>query len=150
MRRLVDRLLHGASPRQVLLCDRYVRGNDNLAALKLFVEAIRAVGASARVEVWTGEEEADFRQIQALTGTAPRSYREVFGRSSPHDRYLLVLPSEEAGFGWHLSNSPLHARPDGQGAAPESPLRWKDLAGTRVSTDELDPALRRWLNAGGR
>ena len=150
MRRLVDGLLAGTSPRKLLLCDRYVRGVDNLIALKLLVQAVREVGQSVTVEVWTGDEEADFKQIQALTGTPPRSYREVFGRNLPHDRYLLVLPSHGVGFGWHMSNSPLHARPDVEKPSPESPLRWKDFAGTRVAVDELEPALRQWLNGGAR
>lgn len=150
MRRLVTQLLQGASPRRLLLCDRYVRGLDNLATLKLLVQALRAASTSVTFEVWTGEEEADFKQLQSITGTAARSYREVFGRNIPHDRYFLVLPSNGPGFGWHLTNSPLHARPDAQGANHESPLRWKDLAGTRVSADELEPALRQWLNGAGR
>lgn len=150
MRRLVDRLLAGTAPRKVLLCDRYVRGSENLTALKLLVESVREVGPSVAVEVWTGDEDADFKQIQALTGAPARSYREVFGRNLPHDRYLLVLPSHGAGFGWHMSNSPLHARPDVNQPTPESPLRWKDFAGTRVAADELEPALRQWLNGGGR
>lgn len=150
MRKLVDRLLAGTTPRKVLLCDRYVRGDDNLATLKLLVQAVRATGPSIGVEVWTGDEEADFKQVQGITGTAPRSYRDVFGRNQPHDRYLLVLPTKGQGFGWHMSNSPIHARADVQGASDESPLRWKDLLGTRVTADELEPALRQWLNGGGR
>lgn len=150
MRRLVDCLLSGASPKRVLLCDRYVRGPENLATLNLFVRALRAGAPSAVVDVWTGEEEADFRQIQALTGAAPRSYRDVFGRSLPHDRYVVVQPTSGLGFGWHLTNSPLHARPDVADAGPDSPLRWRDLAGARVSGDELEPALRQWLGASLR
>lgn len=150
MRKFVDRLLSGVAPRRVLLCDRYVRGDDNLDALRLLVEALRAATPNVGVDVWTGDEEADFKQIQAITGAAPRSQREVFGRSLPHDRYLLLLPMQGQGFGWHMSNSPLHARADLKGAGPETPLRWKDLAATRVSADELEPALRQWLARGGR
>ena len=150
MRRLVDQLLAGTSPRKVLLCDRYVRGADNLTALKLLVQAVREVWQPVTVEVWTGDEEADFKQIQALTGTQARSYREVFGRNLPHDRYLLVMPSQGPGFGWHMSNSPLHARPDVDTPSHESPLRWKDFAGTQVAAEELEPALRQWLNGGAR
>lgn len=150
MRRLVERLLSGVAPRRVLLCDRYVRGDDNLDALKLLVAALRAAAPNVAVDVWTGDEEADFKGIQAITGVAPRSYREVFGRSLPHDRYLLVLPGQGQGFGWQLSNSPIHARADVKGAGPETPLRWKDLAATRVSADELEPALRQWIAGGGR
>jgi hypothetical protein len=150
MRRLVDRLLVGSVPRRVLLCDRYVRGDDNLDTLRLLVAALRASGAQAAVEVWTGDEEADFRQIQSITGAPPRSYRDVFGRSKPHDRYLLVQPGQGQGFGWHMSNSPLHARADVREASPETPLRWKDLAATRVTAEELAPGLRQWLMGRGR
>lgn len=150
MRRLVDRLLVGVAPRRVLLSDRYVRGDDNLGALELLVGALRAAAPSVAVDVWTGDEEADFKKIQAITGVPPRAYRDVFGRSPPHDRYLLVLPVQGQGFGWHMSNSPIHARADVKGAGPETPLRWKDLAATRVSADELEPALRHWLAGGGR
>ncbi len=150
MRKLVDRLLSGVAPRRVLLCDRYVRGDDNLESLKILVAALRAVAPNVAVDVWTGEEEADFRKIQQITGVAPRSYREVFGRSLPHDRYLLVLSGPGQGFGWHMTNSPIHPRADVIGASPETPLRWKDLAATRVSADELEPALRQWIAGGGR
>jgi hypothetical protein len=150
MRRLVDRLLAGVAPRRVLLCDRYVRGDDNLDALTLLVSALRAAVPNVAVDVWTGGEEADFKKVQAITGTSPRSYREVFSHSQPHDRYLLVLPGQGQGFGWHLSNSPIHARADVKAAGPETPLRWKDLAATRVTADELEPALRQWLAGGGR
>lgn len=150
MRKLVDRLLAGVAPRRVLLCDRYVRGDDNLDALKLLVAALRAAAPKVAVDVWTGDEEADMKKIQAITGASPRSYREVFGRSLPHDRYLLVLPGQGQGFGWQMSNSPIHARADGTGAGPDTPLRWKDLAATRVSAEELEPALRQWLAGGAR
>jgi hypothetical protein len=150
MRQFVDRLLGGVAPRRVLLCDRYVRGTDNVGTLKLLVQTVRALEPSAGIEVWTGEEEADFKQIQGITGSPTRGYRQVFGSNLPHDRYVLVVPAQGAGFGWHMSNSPLHARADIEDATPQSPLRWKDLLGTRVSADELEPALRQWLNGGSR
>jgi hypothetical protein len=150
MRRLVERLTGGLAPRKVLMSDRYVRGDDNLATLRVLVQALRAVAPAVSIEVWTGDEDADFKQIQAITGSPPRSYREVYGRSVPHDRYILMVPTTGAGFGWHLSNSPLHARADVTPAGPETPLRWKDLAGARVSAEELEPALRQWLAGGGR
>ena len=150
MQQLVNRLLAGATPRRVLLCDRYVRGDANLDALKLLVGALRAAAPNVALDVWTGDEEAEFKKIQALTGTPPLSYRDVFGRSQPHDRYLLVLPAQGQGFGWHMSNSPIHARADMQGANHDTPLRWKDLAATRVTAEELEPALRQWLSGGGR
>lgn len=148
MRRLVEGLLMGVVPRRVLLCDRYVRGDDNLDALKLLVAALRVAAPTVSVEVWTGEEEADMKRIQAITGVAHRSYREAFGRSAPHDRYLLLLPSQGQGWGWQMSNSPLHARADVKDAGPETPLRWKDLTATRVGAEALEPALRQWLGGG--
>lgn len=150
MRKLVDRLLSGVAPRRVLLCDRYVRGDDNLDALKLLVAALRATAPNIAVDVWTGHEEADFKKIHTITGACPRSYRETFGRSLPHDRYLLVLTGQGQGFGWHMSNSPIHARAAVKDPDPETPLRWKDLAATRVSADQLEPALRQWIAGGGR
>lgn len=148
MRQLVDQLLAGSTPRRVLLSDRYVRGDDNLAGLKLLVATLRASAPTVAVDVWTGDEGTDFKAIQAITGAPTRSYRETFGKNMPHDRYLLVLPGQGAGFGWHMSNSPLHARPDAPGPGPGTPLRWKDLAATRVTAEELEPALRAWLEGG--
>jgi len=150
MRKLVDRLLAGVVPRRVLLCDRFVRGDQNLETLKLLVEAMREAAPNVAMDVWTGDEEADFKKIRTITGASTRSYREAFGRTPPHDRYLLVLPRQDQGFGWQMSNSPLHARADVKGASPETPLRWKDLVATRVSADQLAPALRQWFTGGER
>ena len=150
MRKLVDRLLSGVAPRRVLLCDRYVRGDDNLDTLRLLVATLRAAAPNIAVDVWTGEEQADFRKIQTIIGASPRSYRDEFGRDLPHDRDLLVLPVQGQGFGWHMSNSPIHARSDVKSGGPDTPLRWKDLVATRVSAEELEPALRQWLAGGGR
>jgi len=150
MRRLADRLLAGTAPNKILLCDRYVRGDDNLESLKILVESIRLSMPRCVVEVWTEDGEADFQAVRNIIGTAPRRYRSVFGRSYPHDRYLLVRTSEGDGFGWQMSNSPLHARADVRRAGPETPLRWRDLVATQVGADELQPALRRWLTGGGR
>lgn len=149
MRHLVDRLLIGTAPRKVLLADRYVRGAENLHSLKLLVGALRASAPNAVIDVWTDDAEADFKKVQSITGTAPRSYRETFGRNTPHDRYLLVLPGQGSGFGWHMSNSPLHARGD-DSATPDAPLKWKDLIATRVASDELRPELRHWIVGDGR
>jgi hypothetical protein len=148
MRQLVDRLLSGVAPRRVLLCDRYVRGDSNLEALKLLVTSLRAAAPFVAIDVWTSDEEDDFKRIKAITGASPRSYRDVFGQDRPHDRYLLVLPSQGQGFGWHMSNSPIHARADVKGASQETPLRWRDLVATRVTAAELGPAMRQWLTGG--
>ena len=150
MKRLTDRLLAGCSPRRVLLVDRYARGPENLASLDLLVRAVRAAHGQAVFEVWTGEEDTDFKQLQSLTGQPPRSYREVFGRSAPHDRFLLVLPQAGEGFGWNMSNSPLHARAELTGATPETPLRWQGLGALRLSGEQLPERLGQWLTDGGR
>lgn len=148
MRKLVDALVAGEVPKDVLLCDRYVRGRQNLIALGLFVDALRAAAPGARLHVWTRANGADFDKIGALTSRAPRAYGDLFGRAHPHDRYVLVRPESGKAFGWHLTNSPLHARADIQDPSPETPLRWKDLAGSRVVPESLEPALREWLTGG--
>jgi len=150
MQQLVSRLVASNVPRRVLLCDRYVRGVENLETLKLFVQAIRSCGPSAIIEVWTSDEDNDFKAIQTVTGTSPRKYRDVFGKYPPHDRYVLVVPKEGGGVGWQLSNSPLHARADVAGATAETPLRWKDLTGTRLSPEKLEPTFRQWFTGGLR
>jgi hypothetical protein len=150
MKRFVEALLAGATPQAMLLCDRYVRGRENLIALRLFVEAVRVVAPDLRLEVWTREEDANFPVIETATGHRPRAYRERFGRAHPHDRYVLIRPQSGDAFGWHLTNSPLHARSDVDEPGPQTPLRWKDLAGSHVTADSLEPALRRWLTGGAR
>jgi hypothetical protein len=150
MRKFIDNLLLGAAPRRVLLCDRYVRGDINLEALKLLVAGLRGMAPGVVIEVWTDDKEADFKKIQAILGSPPRSYRDMFGPNQPHDRYLLVLPSQGQGFGWQMTNSPLHARADVKGASPDTPLRWKDLAAIMLDAGDLKPALRQWLTGGGR
>ena len=148
MRKLVDTLSAGEGPKEVLLCDRYVRGRQNLITLSLFVDALRAAAPGVRLDVWTRANDADFDTIRALTSRAPREYDDLFGRSHPHDRYVLVRPESGNAFGWHLTNSPLHARADIEDPGPETPLRWKDLAGSRVVPESLEPALREWLTGG--
>lgn len=150
MGRLVDALLGGATPRRMLLCDRFVRGFGNHAALKLLVEAVRAVAPSVVVNIWTGDEEADFHQIETITGTAPLSYRKVFGKNFPHDRYFLVLPDHGKGFGWQMSNSPLHARSSDADANANTPLRWKDLVAHRLLDGEFEASLNNWFTGGVR
>lgn len=149
MRRLVDHLLSGAAPRKVLLADRYVRGPENLNSLKLLVGALRATAPNVVMDVWTDDAEADFKKVQALTGTTPRSYRDTFGRSPPHARYFLVIPSQGSGFGWQMDNSPIDARGDAS-TTPDMPLRWRDFSANRVSSDELQPELRQWIARGHR
>lgn len=150
MRRLVDQLLQGVVPRRVLLCDRYVRGFDNLETLKILVAALRSSAPDVAVDIWTGEEEAEFDKVKSIVGTTPRSYLQIFGRSTPHDRYLLIQPCEGPGFGWHMSNSPLHARLERRNDGFVDALRWKDLAATRVAAEELEPAFQKWLMGNTR
>jgi hypothetical protein len=145
MREFVDRILNGAAPVRVLLCDKYVRGDENLESLSLLVMALRSYQPSVAIDVWTSEEESDFNKISAITGNRPRSYRETFIKSFPHDRYLLVVTNTGEEVCWQMSNSPLHARPDIKDASHEAPLRWKDLFAANLPTDELMPALRQWV-----
>lgn len=153
MQDLVDRLLAGNRPQRVLLCDRYVRGKDNLTMLRLLVESLRGCHPNIRIDVWTDEAEADFQQIQSITGRLPRAYHEVFGRSrqcQPHDRFLLVAPDSGPGFGWHMSNSPLHARTNSADASPATCLRWKELLAYRLLAEQLQEQLKHWLVGGGQ
>lgn len=150
MRRLVDRLLGGTIPRRVLLCDRYVRGAENMVSLNLLVQSVRQSAPAVLVDVWTDDEGTDFKQIRALTGSAPLAYRDVFGRHAPHDRYFLVVPDSGDGFGWQMSNSPIDARADVTNAGPETPLRSRGLVAARMSAEELPERLRQWLKGGSR
>lgn len=150
MLKLVTQLLAGTLPRRVLLCDRYVRGAKNMESLQLLVKAIRSISASTLIEVWTDEEGSDFAQLKGMTGCQPRSYRDVFGRSAPHDRYLLVATDSDEGHGWQMSNSPLDLRTETAGAGPETPLRSRELLAVRMSAEELPERLRQWLRGGKR
>lgn len=150
MRQLVERLLAGTTPRRLLLCDRYVRGPDNLASLALLVRTLRANHPQLSIEVWTGEQDADVEKIRSLVGRPPRGYREVFARNAPHDRYLLVVPATGPGFGWQMSNSPLDVRADVPNPDPATPLRWRDLVAARITGEQLPEPLRQWLTRGDR
>ncbi|THG86060.1 hypothetical protein E5198_02525 [Pseudomonas sp. A-1] len=153
MQELMDRLLVGNRPQRVLLCDRYVRGKDNLTMLQLLVESVRGRYPDIRIDVWTDEAEADFRQIQSITGRPPRTYHEIFGRArqgQPHDRFLLVAPDSGPGFGWQMSNSPLHARTDSADASPTTCLRWKELLAYRLAAEQLQEQFKHWLAGGGQ
>ena len=149
MLQLVEALLDRAVPQRVLFCDRFVRGNPNMEALRLFVAALRQVAPSVVIDVWTENKEADFKKIENVTGMTPRSY-EKFGRDKPHDRYLLVIPESSQPFGWQMSNSPLHARAIAaeENTAPDTPLSWKDLVATQIDFDALMPAFQHWIEGG--
>ena len=155
MAELVERLAGGGLPSRVLLCDRYVRG-QNLGMLELWVKALRERAPDVVLEVFTDKVqpgEDNFEPICRITGRKARDYSGVFGRKRsrhPHDRYVLVDDLDGDGVAWQLSNSPLDAVADG-GKAPktDSPLHWRDLTGNRVPADELMPELAGWLLKGG-
>jgi len=148
MRDLVDRLLDGEEPRRIVLCDRYVRGQQNLVALRLLCETISAVTSGTKLEVVTDRTPGDRQSgaIRSIIGADPRTYHQVFGSSRskhPHDRYLLVDSGDQS-FAWQMSNSPLDARADDESQPnPETPLRWRDLTGVRLSLSEIPLDLAR-------
>ena len=145
MQQVVAHLLDGAVPKHLLLCDRYVRGADNLSMLQVFVDALKAIHPAVVVEVWSGEEEFDAKLVHKIAGGPARTYRSVFGNDWPHDRFVAVRPQTGAGFAWNLTNSPLHARADVSAPTPTTALRWKDLAAIRLAPEQLQPAMNRWL-----
>ena len=153
MQDLVGRLVDDDA-RRVVLCDRFVRGDDNLRMLELMSATVRQEARNASLEVVTDrvKDGADnIAAIRSRTGKQPRTYNDVFGssrREHPHDRYLLVEGSDGA-FAWQMSNSPLDARADnGTEPTPSTPLRWRDLSATRLSLDELPAGLARLVGGG--
>jgi hypothetical protein len=149
MQTLLDRLIGSRAPRRVLLVDRYVRGQQNLVALAVVMATLRRHGA-VTLDVWTGTEteDRDIAEITRITGRAPRHYGAVFGRDRLHDRYLIVVPEAGACFGWQMSNSPLDARsPDGVEPSPATPLRWRDLAASRLARDQMHDEMAKWATA---
>jgi len=153
MKLLVDRLTGHEQPRRLLLVDRYVRGVRNLDSLRLLVAALSRPDETI-LDVWTGDDIADDTraQIRAITGSAPRRYRDTFGQSGqPHDRYLVVVPEHGAPFGWQMTNSPLDARiRNDTEPSPLTPLRWRDLAAFRLPVEQLPDRLAAWANGGVR
>ena len=153
MQDLIGRLVDDDA-RRVVLCDRFVRGDDNLRMLDLMSATVRRQARNATFEVVTdrAKEGADnIAAIRSRTGRQPRTYNDVFGssrREHPHDRYLLVEGPDGA-FAWQMSNSPLDARSDhGTEPTPSTPLRWRDLSATRLSLDELPAGLARLVGGG--
>lgn len=155
MQELLSRLLDTVRPRRVLICDRFVRGEGNLACLKLLHDALRQHHATSRLLVLTDRDSEDPRQparIQQVIGQTPDWYEQAFGRiraEQPHDRFLLV-DAGDARLAWQMSNSPLDARPlPGKAATPDAPLKWRDLACTPVAPSELYyPYLMKWFDGG--
>jgi hypothetical protein len=155
MQELLSRLLGTVRPGRVLICDRYVRGDGNLARLELLHDALRQQHANSRLLVLTDRDAEDPKQaarIQQAVGEAPVWYEQAFGRiraEQPHDRFLLV----DAGgtrLAWQMSNSPLHAQLlPGKAATPDTPLKWRDLACIPVAPQELYyPYLVNWFDGG--
>lgn len=155
MQELLSRLLGTVRPRRVLICDRFVRGDGNLACLRLLHDSLRQQHANSRLFVLTDRDAADPRQaarIQQVVGESPVWYEQAFGRiraEQPHDRFLLV-DSGDTRLAWQMSNSPLDARPLlGKAATPDAPLKWRDLACTPVAPSELYyPYLIKWFDGG--
>jgi hypothetical protein len=149
MQTLLDRLTHHRELCRLLLVDRYVRGDDNLARLELLVRTLAGHG-SPILDVWTGNEVNDetITEIQRITGRRPQRYRDVFRRSGyPHDRYLVVVPEHGNPFSWTMTNSILDARADnGATPSPVTPLRWRDLTATRLAVAQLHEEMAVWAN----
>lgn len=155
MQELVAALLEGCTPRRVLLCDRYVRGEANLRTLDVLIQALREFHPAVQVEVVT-EPDAQSPQamehIRKLVGRPPRLFNDMFGTrrgERPHSRYLLVETEAGKGFGWQMDNSPLDARLDGgTPPTPRTPLHWRDFAALRVERESLMGGLGRWFGGG--
>lgn len=155
MQELLDRLLATARPRRVLICDRFVRGDGNLACLKVLHQALRQKHPSVRLLVLTDRDPEDPKQaasIQQIVGEAPLWYEQAFGRvraEQPHDRFLLV-DAGDARLAWHMTNSPLDARPiSSRTTTPDTPLKWRDLGCIPVAPSELYyPFLIKWFDGG--
>ena len=147
MKQLVALLTGQAVPTAFLLCDRYVRGTRNLRALRLLTAALRELNPAIRIDIWTGEEDNEFPAVEAITGRQPRGYDEVFGREHPHDRYVVFVDATGGAWGWHLSNSPLHAVVGSDSTPIDEMLRWKDLVASRQSPAELSAAFTSWTDS---
>ena len=151
MRELADRLLNGTRPSRVLLCDRYVRSDWHLEALKVLRAAIRTVAPSCAVQVWTERDHDDSKhgdKLKGVLGQDAKWYRDIFGSQTscwPHARYLLIA-SEASPVAWHMSDSPLWAQPDPRRPYTISePLRWRDLLATRQQVGNLPEELEGWF-----
>lgn len=147
MGQVVPALLAGVSPNRVLLCDRYVRGKQNLEALHCFISALRAHSPQLRLDVWTGSEvdAGTIKTIADICGGVVSTYPEVFGASQPHDRYLVVSGSHEPPSCWQMSNSLLHARPmQAQPSDAQTRLRWRDFSALRLELLDLPQVFQGW------
>ncbi len=102
MARVVAELLGETKPARVLLCDRYVRGESNLAALTLFTQAVRALAPQARIDVATTPVDGQAiptQSIREATGGEVLNYDNIFGSDRHrwlHGRYLVIQPAAGA------------------------------------------------------
>jgi hypothetical protein len=154
MREFAERLLTGTRPSRVLLCDRYVRNDWHLESLKVLRDAIRTCVPNCGVQVWTVRDQDDPKhgdRLKGMLGQDARWYRDVFGSQTsrwPHARYLLIA-SDASPVAWHMSDSPLWAKPIARRPYTVSePLRWRDLIAIRQQVSSLPEELEAWLNGG--
>jgi len=145
MKEFVNRISHNQKPSRVLLCDRYVRGTNNLESLKLLVDALKSANPTVSIDTWTGDEAEDFKKILDITGKQPSGYGKIFGQKRPHDRYLLIVTNTGEEICWQMSNSPLHAKPITKGSSLETPLRWNDFTAISLSSEELISQFLNWI-----
>ncbi|TNE43164.1 MAG: hypothetical protein EP343_34725 [Deltaproteobacteria bacterium] len=155
MHDLVARLLNGAKPYRVLLCDRYIRGGDNLATLQLLFDTIKKLHSTARLEIVTepeGKKGGNLSSIEKIIGSSPRTYHDMFGsnrNNRPHARYFLIDEGNGEGVCWQMDNSPLDSRPNNSNqVSPRTPLRWRDFGAFQLDKSELPLDLGRWFEGG--
>jgi len=133
---VASRLTDGATPRRVILCDRYVRGNGNLRALTVFRDAVRCP-----IEVVTRSTDPEQRRaVERASGSRVRDYSEAFGSGSRelHDRYVVICPHQGHPYVWWMSNSILDVRlPDDAG--PSTPGQWRELIAVRFRPEDVSP-----------
>jgi len=159
MSELVEKLMDGAQPRRVLLCDRCIVTQSRMTSLELFLSALRGIHPSAVLDLVTQTEGQDksvlaaIRNIIGSEGTL-RGYHEVFGpirRNHPHACYLLVAPlgQEHTPFGWQMDNSLLDSSVAEEApATPKTALRWRDFFAVRLQNDEIPSDLAQWFKGG--
>jgi hypothetical protein len=150
MRQVVERLVGSAAPARVLVCDRHVKGADNMDSLNRLAEALRAVAQEVVIDVWTIAEPEDIKRIQSIVRTKPRDLRDVFSGRPPHDRYFLVSGGNGESIAWRMTHTLLHGRPLSSVENLDSPLKWNDLLATKRDPEQLEPLLRTWLKGGSR
>lgn len=131
----------------VLICDRYVRGTENLKALELFCSALRQAAPDAKILVLTRRDLEDTGQsdhIERITGLKPRFLEDVYGpKGQPHSRYVLVRPRAGQAYAWSMTDSPLNLRIPSSGGAADQPLPGPELHAFRLDLDQVPGKIRR-------